>query len=623
MTGTTVWKRPGRKPLLGSVARVLRSRRCRLLRLTWDASAWAHSAGPYATQWAYSKSGTITSITNKIASGPTSSTTEVEALLYPAAGTDGAHGVTGIDTTGDTTPEDTFSYDDAGRQTQRVVDGKTTDLTWDVSSSLVKAVVDPGTTSETVWAYLYDASGQRVAKIQATDTNQDDTLENVSATAYFGDTEVTDANTASTGASDLSADRFFTFGGATVAVVHAEQVASTTLDTQLLYMFGDFQGSAQVMMSDARDVNGDPDPASAVITRNAYTPYGAKRSINTDTSNDDPAVTMDASLDLERGWLSQIADEDPTAGGTGLTYLNARYYDPVASRFISPDPLMNPSDPKTLDPYRYAENNPVFYSDATGLASNCAGLSGDALTYCGSSSSGASDSVCGLYGCSTHGAPGAPKDKNGQSIDDMVKNYQVSDDPKGRDSKFAWEDVNNTESWYVHQLSTQDQSALAVDTELARLLQDLNKTGKTKDGTRANAMQHAAWTAMLASDLGYEKALWLTTLHEGVPGGDAGFMVMDLKNDMVGLEIYLENPDAGKGELVDLVLDAVLDGRTVAFDHKGELNFTDRIVPGTERPWKGKGKYDHSGVGYGTYVGVWLHEIESNYEINETFAKLM
>ena len=76
---------------------------------------------------------------------------------------------------------------------------------------------------------------------------------------------------------------------------------------------------------------------------------------------------MDASLDLERGWLSQIADEDPTAGGTGLTYLNARYYDPVASRFITPDPPMNPSDPKTLDPYRYSENNPVFYSDASGL----------------------------------------------------------------------------------------------------------------------------------------------------------------------------------------------------------------------------------------------------------------
>ena len=238
-----------------------------------------------------------------------------------------------------------------------------------MSSSLVKAVVSPGTAAETVWAYLYDASGQRVAKIEATDANQDDTLEYKAATVYFGDTEVTDADTTAYHQPDLSADRFFTFAGATVAVVHAEQVASTTLDTQLLYVFGDYQGSAQVMMSDARDVNGDPDPANAVITRNAYTPYGAKRSYDANADS-----TPDASLDLERGWLSQVTDEDPTDGGTGLTYLNARYYDPAASRFISPDPLLNVMDPKTLDPYRYAENNPVSYADANGLMAACSGL---------------------------------------------------------------------------------------------------------------------------------------------------------------------------------------------------------------------------------------------------------
>ncbi len=57
----------------------------------------------------------------------------------------------------------------------------------------------------------------------------------------------------------------------------------------------------------------------------------------------------------------------PPSLGTGLTYLNARYYDPVASRFISPDPKLDVMDPKTLDPYRYAENNPVFYADPSGL----------------------------------------------------------------------------------------------------------------------------------------------------------------------------------------------------------------------------------------------------------------
>ena len=38
---------------------------------------------------------------------------------------------------------------------------------------------------------------------------------------------------------------------------------------------------------------------------------------------------------------------------------------------------MNPGDPKTLDPYRYADNNPVVFTDASGLRPACA--SGGAL----------------------------------------------------------------------------------------------------------------------------------------------------------------------------------------------------------------------------------------------------
>ena len=107
--------------------------------------------------------------------------------------------------------------------------------------------------------------------------------------------------------------------------------------------------------------------SAAHIQRNAYTPYGSQRALNTDLSDDSPDVTFDASLSIERSWLSQVADEATSSLGTGLTYLNARYYDPVTSRFLSPDPKLDVMDPKTLDPYRYAGNNPVFYSDTTGL----------------------------------------------------------------------------------------------------------------------------------------------------------------------------------------------------------------------------------------------------------------
>jgi len=124
-------------------------------------------------------------------------------------------------------------------------------------------------------------------------------------------------------------------------------------------MFGDDQGSATVMMQVTLDASGAMFPAAVTdpVSRNAYTPYGAVRGEGTSAENDQ--------LSFSKGWLNQITDE----ASTGLVYLNARYYDAGTSRFVSPDPLMNPADPRTLDAFRYAENNPVTYSDVTGLCS--------------------------------------------------------------------------------------------------------------------------------------------------------------------------------------------------------------------------------------------------------------
>ena len=72
------------------------------------------------------------------------------------------------------------------------------------------------------------------------------------------------------------------------------------------------------MMPDLRDGSSDYDlPASADILRNAYTPYGAQRALNTDTGDDTPTVTPDARLSIERGWLSQVADETTAVPGHG------------------------------------------------------------------------------------------------------------------------------------------------------------------------------------------------------------------------------------------------------------------------------------------------------------------
>jgi RHS repeat-associated protein len=244
---------------------------------------------------------------------------------------------------------DTFTYDAAGRMITRTIDVPESvgpdaqlNLTWDASSNLVAT---SGQGDNIV--YLYDAGGQRVAQVKVSELTT--SADPVSATVYLGATEVTDPNTATEG--PLDATRFYTFGGATVATATSTAGAAPVWSLLL----GDIQGSAQVMMDlvpDAGEDNGfEPASSSHTVTRDAYLPYGATRG--------------DSDLTIDRGWLGQV--EDTT---TGLTYLNARYYDPLLGRFLSPDPLMNPGDPKTLDPYMYAANNPVTFSDASGLCYN-------------------------------------------------------------------------------------------------------------------------------------------------------------------------------------------------------------------------------------------------------------
>lgn len=53
---------------------------------------------------------------------------------------------------------------------------------------------------------------------------------------------------------------------------------------------------------------------------------------------------------------------------TGLIFLKNRYYDPEIGRFISKDPRRGtPGRPQTFNPYLYADNNPVNFTDLSNL----------------------------------------------------------------------------------------------------------------------------------------------------------------------------------------------------------------------------------------------------------------
>ncbi|HEY53273.1 MAG TPA: RHS repeat-associated core domain-containing protein [Caldilineae bacterium] len=52
----------------------------------------------------------------------------------------------------------------------------------------------------------------------------------------------------------------------------------------------------------------------------------------------------------------------------GLYFYNSRYYDPVLGRFISPDTIVpEPGNPQSLNRYSYVLNNPLRYTDPTGM----------------------------------------------------------------------------------------------------------------------------------------------------------------------------------------------------------------------------------------------------------------
>jgi RHS repeat-associated protein len=68
-------------------------------------------------------------------------------------------------------------------------------------------------------------------------------------------------------------------------------------------------------------------------------------------------------IDTERKFTGQRLDS-----ATGLYYYGARYYDPGIGRFISADTIVPDfANPQSLNRYTYVLNNPLKYTDPTGM----------------------------------------------------------------------------------------------------------------------------------------------------------------------------------------------------------------------------------------------------------------
>jgi len=108
----------------------------------------------------------------------------------------------------------------------------------------------------------------------------------------------------------------------------------------ITYFHNDLSGSPVA----ATDANGN------LIWKENYAPYGSRL--------DNPANSTS-----NRVWFAgKLSDSN-----SGLSYMSARYYDPVLGRFLSVDPKRpDPQSPQDFNRYAYAHDNPFKYVDPDG-----------------------------------------------------------------------------------------------------------------------------------------------------------------------------------------------------------------------------------------------------------------
>jgi RHS repeat-associated protein len=157
----------------------------------------------------------------------------------------------------------------------------------------------------------------------------------------------------------------WTASGAGGSTTYTETMTTVAgVNSSVTYIYTDGLGSPLART----DANGK------VISQTRYEPYGYV------ASGAQPTI----------GFTGHVNDVD-----TGLTYMQQRYYDPVAGRFLSIDPVATDSSgPDGFNRYAYANNSPYKYVDPDGrfafmvhweityLASRAAGNSfSDSLRY--------------------------------------------------------------------------------------------------------------------------------------------------------------------------------------------------------------------------------------------------
>ncbi|GAA3202236.1 RHS repeat-associated core domain-containing protein [Nonomuraea helvata] len=284
----------------------------RLRRLTeaWAATddcvgAPGSAVGGAAPYWTSYRYDVVSSRTSQTRHGLGGTADTVTTSTYPAPGRPRPHAPTSVTVTGPSgTKTDAFDYDAAGNTKSRP-GGQA--LTWDVEGLLA-------TVSST--GYVYTPDGNRLI-----------TRDSTGATLYLPSGEV--RYNKATGKS--IGTRYYTHGSATVAV---------RTGAGLRYLFADHHGTPDLAV----------DPATLTASKRRSDPFGA------------PRGKAPQGWPGSRGFVGGTQD-----ASTGLTRLGARDYDTETGLFLSVDPVLDTANPQQFSAYAYSGNNPVTFSDPTGM----------------------------------------------------------------------------------------------------------------------------------------------------------------------------------------------------------------------------------------------------------------
>lgn len=224
---------------------------------------------------------------------------------YPAAGSARPHTITG--TTGAVTGS--YTYDGMGNTlTRPAPTGGTQTFGWDFEGEVESTTDATGTTS-----YLYDADGNRLVR-----------RDPKGKTLYLPGQELRYDNTTK----QQSCTRYYTFGTSVVA---------SRTEKGLTWLGADHQGTAQVQVN----------AATQDYSLRRQSPYGEARGVDPTWAND-------------KGFVGGTRDN------TGLIHLGARLYDAAAGVFLAVDPVIEMTNPASLNPYTYSWSNPLTFSDPDG-----------------------------------------------------------------------------------------------------------------------------------------------------------------------------------------------------------------------------------------------------------------